>query len=98
MKLEQLYEYVVHVAGVTAGGGGWEPLGTPYFDNSTKREATAAVGQPAYLHCRVRNLADRAVRLTCTNYLLFIGDRSVARFVVTWLWVQKCALLSGKSL
>uniref|UniRef100_A0A2H1V613 SFRICE_034016 n=1 Tax=Spodoptera frugiperda TaxID=7108 RepID=A0A2H1V613_SPOFR len=46
--------------GVTAGGGGWEPLGTPYFDNSTKREATAAVGQPAYLHCRVRNLADRA--------------------------------------
>ncbi|KAM3965507.1 zwei Ig domain protein zig-8 [Aphomia sociella] len=47
--------------GVTAGGGGWEPLGQPYFDNSTKREATAAVGQPAYLHCRVRNLADRAV-------------------------------------
>lgn len=49
-------------SGVTAGGGGWEPLGTPYFDNSTKREATAAVGQPAYLHCKVRNLADRAVR------------------------------------
>ncbi|XP_041980559.1 hemicentin-2-like [Aricia agestis] len=47
--------------GVTAGAGGWEPLGQPYFDNSTKREATAAVGQPAYLHCRVRNLADRAV-------------------------------------
>ncbi|XP_022131172.2 hemicentin-2-like [Pieris rapae] len=47
--------------GVTSGGGGWEPLGQPYFDNSTKREATAAVGQPAYLHCRVRNLADRAV-------------------------------------
>ncbi|XP_053611300.1 hemicentin-2-like [Plodia interpunctella] len=47
--------------GVSAGGGGWEPLGQPYFDNSTKREATAAVGQPAYLHCKVRNLADRAV-------------------------------------
>ncbi|XP_045501124.1 hemicentin-2-like [Colias croceus] len=47
--------------GVTAGGGGWEPLGQPYFDNTTRREATAAVGQPAYLHCRVRNLADRAV-------------------------------------
>ncbi|KAI8434245.1 hypothetical protein MSG28_012342 [Choristoneura fumiferana] len=46
---------------VSADGGGWEPLGQPYFDNSTKREATAAVGQPAYLHCRVRNLADRAV-------------------------------------
>ncbi|XP_050667289.1 hemicentin-2-like [Leptidea sinapis] len=46
---------------VTVAGGGWEPLGQPYFDNSTRREATAAVGQPAYLHCRVRNLADRAV-------------------------------------
>ncbi|XP_026326212.1 zwei Ig domain protein zig-8-like [Hyposmocoma kahamanoa] len=33
----------------------------PYFDNTTKREYTAAVGQPAYLHCRVKNLADRAV-------------------------------------
>ncbi|KAF9794663.1 hypothetical protein SFRURICE_019541 [Spodoptera frugiperda] len=55
------------ITGVTAGGGGWEPLGTPYFDNSTKREATAAVGQPAYLHCRVRNLADRAVRQLILN-------------------------------
>ena len=59
-------------AGVTAGGGGWEPLGTPYFDNSTKREATAAVGQPAYLHCRVRNLADRAVRYTCHTIFWFV--------------------------
>lgn len=33
----------------------------PYFDNTTKREYTAAVGQPAYLHCRVKNLGDRAV-------------------------------------
>ncbi|KOB78376.1 Uncharacterized protein OBRU01_02483 [Operophtera brumata] len=52
---------------VSAGGGGWEPLGQPYFDNSTKREATAAVGQPAYLHCRVRNLADRAIYDTKPN-------------------------------
>ncbi|XP_072938385.1 zwei Ig domain protein zig-8-like [Epargyreus clarus] len=33
----------------------------PTFDNSTKREYTAAVGQPAYLHCRVKNLGDRSV-------------------------------------
>ncbi|XP_052742457.1 hemicentin-2 isoform X2 [Bicyclus anynana] len=33
----------------------------PHFDNSTKREYTAAVGQPAYLHCRVKNLSDRSV-------------------------------------
>ncbi|XP_063367862.1 limbic system-associated membrane protein-like [Cydia amplana] len=52
---------IIILFGVSADGGGWEPLGQPYFDNSTKREATAAVGQPAYLHCRVRNLADRAV-------------------------------------
>ncbi|XP_075210553.1 zwei Ig domain protein zig-8-like [Lycorma delicatula] len=38
--------------------GFWE---LPYFENSTKREITATVGQPAYLHCRVRNLGDRAV-------------------------------------
>ncbi|CAG9117196.1 unnamed protein product [Plutella xylostella] len=37
-----------------------EPSSQPYFDNATKREYTAAVGQPAYLHCRVKNLGDRA--------------------------------------
>ncbi|KAG8222163.1 hypothetical protein J437_LFUL000744, partial [Ladona fulva] len=41
----------------------WEqPFSQPYFDNSTKRETTTTVGQTAYLHCRVRNLGDRAVR------------------------------------
>ncbi|XP_058061060.1 hemicentin-2-like [Anopheles bellator] len=40
----------------------WEqPFSQPYFDNSTKREVTATVGQSALLHCRVRNLGDRAV-------------------------------------
>uniref|UniRef100_A0A182TAC7 Ig-like domain-containing protein n=1 Tax=Anopheles maculatus TaxID=74869 RepID=A0A182TAC7_9DIPT len=40
----------------------WEqPYAQPYFDNSTKREVTATVGQSALLHCRVRNLGDRAV-------------------------------------
>uniref|UniRef100_A0A182UI98 Ig-like domain-containing protein n=1 Tax=Anopheles melas TaxID=34690 RepID=A0A182UI98_9DIPT len=39
----------------------WEqPFAQPYFDNSTKREVTATVGQSALLHCRVRNLGDRA--------------------------------------
>ncbi|XP_041980762.1 limbic system-associated membrane protein-like [Aricia agestis] len=33
----------------------------PTFDNTTKRDYTAAVGQPAYLHCRVKNLGDRSV-------------------------------------
>lgn len=40
----------------------WEtPFAQPYFDNTTKREITATVGQSALLHCRVRNLGDRAV-------------------------------------
>ncbi|XP_055901885.1 limbic system-associated membrane protein-like [Eupeodes corollae] len=40
----------------------WEtPYSQPYFDNTTRREVTATVGQSALLHCRVRNLGDRAV-------------------------------------
>lgn len=40
----------------------WEtPYAQPFFDNTTKRDVTATVGQPALLHCRVRNLGDRAV-------------------------------------
>nr|XP_018914408.1 PREDICTED: hemicentin-2-like [Bemisia tabaci] len=40
----------------------WEStFSQPYFDNSTRREMTTTVGQTAYLHCRVRNLGDRAV-------------------------------------
>ncbi|XP_038222086.1 hemicentin-2-like [Zerene cesonia] len=61
--------------GLTAGGvdstdpdsifavsnGTAETVVQPHFDNTTKREYTAAVGQPAYLHCRVKNLGDRSV-------------------------------------
>ncbi|XP_055375385.1 protein amalgam [Condylostylus longicornis] len=40
----------------------WDtPYSQPYFDNSTRRDVTATVGQAALLHCRVRNLGDRAV-------------------------------------
>lgn len=42
----------------------WEtPFAQPYFDNTTKREITATVGQSALLNCRVRNLGDRAVSI-----------------------------------
>jgi len=33
----------------------------PSFENTTEREVIAAVGTTARLHCRVRNLGDRAV-------------------------------------
>lgn len=39
-----------------------ENYSSPYFDNSTKRDITATIGQTSLLHCRVRNLGDRAVR------------------------------------
>ncbi|XP_023159199.1 hemicentin-2 [Ceratitis capitata] len=35
--------------------------GEPQFENTTEREVIAAVGTTARLHCRVRNLGDRAV-------------------------------------
>lgn len=49
----------------------WEtPYTQPFFDNTTKRDITATVGQPALLHCRVRNLGDRAVSLFFILYFL----------------------------
>lgn len=40
----------------------WETqYGLPFFDNMTRRDIVATVGQSAKLSCRVRNLGDRAV-------------------------------------
>ena len=45
----------------------WDnPYSQPYFDNGTKREITVTVGQTAMLHCKVRNLGDRAVSIPPT--------------------------------
>lgn len=42
----------------------WETqYGLPFFDNTTSRDVMATVGQSAKLHCRVRNLGDRAVSI-----------------------------------
>lgn len=46
---------------VNNGTAATDTMVQPQFDNATKREYTAAVGQPAYLHCRVKNLSDRSV-------------------------------------
>ena len=55
-------------------GGFWEqPFAKPYFENSTKRDVTTTVGQTAYLHCRVRNLGDRAVCHFFTKYNLLLN-------------------------
>lgn len=46
----------------------WEqPFSQPYFDNGTRRDVTATIGQMTYLHCRVRNLGDRSVSYSLTQ-------------------------------
>jgi hypothetical protein len=46
----------------------WEvPYAQPYFENTTKREITAIVGKTTHLHCKVRNLGDRAVSKKLTR-------------------------------
>ncbi|CAM1313550.1 Uncharacterised protein g6297 [Pycnogonum litorale] len=37
------------------------PKSAAYFDNDTEDEVTVQMGQTAYLHCRVKQLADRTV-------------------------------------
>lgn len=52
----------------------WDaPYLQPYFDNTTQRELTATVGQSALLHCRVRNLGDRAVSQLIIYLTFFIN-------------------------
>lgn len=51
----------------------WEqPFSQPYFDNTTKRDTTTTVGQTAFLHCRVRNLGDRAVSFQLPYWLTLV--------------------------
>ena len=40
-----------------------ENYAQPYFDNTTRRDITVTIGQTSILHCRVRNLGDRAVSI-----------------------------------
>jgi len=48
--------------------------GLPYFDNSSKRDITATVGQSAKLHCVVRNLGDRAVSINMDYFWNNVGN------------------------
>ena len=69
--LHNLYFYftvTITLSGSDAQSSFWdENYSQPYFDNTTKRDMTVTIGQTALLHCRVRNLGDRAV-----SYLLVI--------------------------
>lgn len=57
----------------------WEqPFSQPYFDNTTRRDVTTTVGQTAHLHCRVRNLGDRAVQVS-SFLILYINTTKYIR-------------------
>lgn len=56
------FTVIVNSSGGDTPSSYWdENYSQPYFDNSTKRDITVTIGQTAVLHCRVRNLGDRAV-------------------------------------
>ncbi|CRK99602.1 CLUMA_CG012914, isoform A [Clunio marinus] len=53
---------IVKTSGGDSPASYWEEnYSQPYFDNTTRRDITVTIGQTAILHCRVRNLGDRAV-------------------------------------
>lgn len=53
---------IINTSGGDTQASYWdENLSQPYFDNTTKRDITVTIGQTAILHCKVRNLGDRAV-------------------------------------
>lgn len=56
------FSVIVETSGGDSQGSYWdENYSSPYFDNTTRRDITVTIGQTALLHCRVRNLGDRAV-------------------------------------
>lgn len=60
--LKIIFSVIVKSSGGDTPSSYWdENYSQPYFDNSTKRDMTVTIGQTALLHCRVRNLGDRAV-------------------------------------
>lgn len=77
----------------------WDtPYAQPFFDNTTKRDITATVGQPALLHCRVRNLGDRAVGISfCLNFKLrrFLLRSSVLCISNAYFFCRLLAMLTN---
>jgi hypothetical protein len=69
LRLVYFFTVIVNSSGGDTPSSYWdENYSQPYFDNSTKRDITVTIGQTAVLHCRVRNLGDRAVSLNWGKY------------------------------
>jgi len=50
-------------------GAGGNVSAMPYFDFNVARNVTTAVGQTAFLHCRVEQLGDKGVSVKCATFL-----------------------------
>jgi len=50
-------------------GAGGNVSAMPYFDFNVARNVTAAVGQTAFLHCRVEQLGDKGVSVKYATFL-----------------------------
>jgi hypothetical protein len=51
-------------------GAGGNISAMPYFDFNVPRNVTTAVGQTAFLHCRVEQLGDKGVSELRTVFIL----------------------------
>jgi hypothetical protein len=54
-------------------GAGGNVSAQPYFDFNVPRNVTTAVGQTAFLHCRVEQLGDKGVSERCNIFIPFIN-------------------------
>jgi hypothetical protein len=50
-------------------GAGMNVSALPYFDFGVPRNVTTAVGQTAFLHCRVEQLGDKGVSKRCFSLI-----------------------------
>lgn len=67
----------------------WDtPFAQPYFDNTTKRDLTATVGQVALLRCRVRNLGDRAVCISTRIYIKIGISVDTFIYLIYYIYLQ----------
>ncbi len=53
----------------------------PYFDTTSERNVTSIVNQATHLHCTVKDIGDRTVRIWCGVTYLLIG--------IFWCWRRK---------
>ena len=87
--------YVSGLAFVDSGSG--NSVGNssmfPYFDYNVSRNVTTAVGQSAFLHCRVEQLGDKAVGKHRTLNILSTTNTRISRIMEISYKVYRLCLI-----